>query len=334
MTPQRTRREFVAGLGALASLPLLLAACGDDDSSAPTSESETAGPWTFKDDRSKTISLEQPPERMVMHEYAAIALWDYGIRPVGIYGSVPPDKQPLMRDFDLEGIESVGEVWGEVNLEALAALRPDLIITTWWPSEKLLGGIKDSKLEGKMAAIAPLVGIHAQVPATRTVERFDELAGALGDDLDTPELVATRKRFDDAVAAFKAAAADKPDLRVMAVSTTPEALYVAKVEDYSDLREFSDWGLNVISGKSGDAYWETLSWENADKYPADVLLYDARAHAPKPDQLAKLPVWPGLPAVEADQLTPWHMEEAVSYRLFAGHVEELTAMVAGAEPVA
>jgi iron complex transport system substrate-binding protein len=334
MIPRTTRRQFVARAGALSTLPLLLAACGDDEPSAPTAVGTSDGPWTFRDDRGKEISLPAPPKRIVAHEYAAIALWDYGIRPVGIYGSVPLDEQPLMESFDLEGIESVGEVWGEVNLEALAALRPDVIITTWWPAERLLGGIKDDKLERKMAAIAPLLGIHAQVPATTTIEHFEALAGKLGADVDTPELVATRKRFDEAVAAFRAAAKEKSDVRVMAVTTTPESFYVAKVEDYSDLREFASWGLDVVSGKSADPYWETLSWENADKHPADLILYDARATAPGPDELAKLPVWPTLPAVKAGQITPWHMEEAVSYALFAGHVEELTAAVAKAERVA
>jgi iron complex transport system substrate-binding protein len=331
-----SRRQFLArglgALGAVSSLPLALAACGGDEPSA--SSSKPGEQWTFKDDRGVEVTLPGRPKRIVAHEYAAVALWDYGIRPVGIYGSVALDKQPLMKDFDLTGIESVGEVWGEVNLEALAAARPDLIVSTYWPSEKLLGGIKDDKLERKMAAIAPLLGIHAQVPATTTIEHFHALAGKLGADLETPELVATRKRFDDAVAAFRAAAKEKRDLRVMAVTTTPESLYIAKVEDYSDLREFAGWGLDIISGKSADPYWETLSWENADRYPADLILYDGRAHAPGPDELAKLPVWPTLPAVEAGQITPWHMEEAVSYALFAGHIEELTAKVAESTRVA
>jgi iron complex transport system substrate-binding protein len=333
--PGTSRRQFVArslgAVGAVSSLPLALSACGGNAESASTAK--PGGPWTFKDDRGVEVTLPGRPKRIVAHEYAAVALWDYGIRPVGIYGSVALDKQPLMKDFDLTGIESVGEVWGEVNLEALAAARPDLIVSTYWPSEKLLGGIKDDKLEKKITAIAPIVGIHAQVPATTTIAHFESLAGSLGADLQGPELTAIRKRFEDAVSAFRAAAKQKPDLRVLAVATAPDALYVAKTEDYSDLREFEAWGLNVVSGKSSDPYWETLSWENADKYPADLILYDGRAHAPGLEELAQLPVWPRLPAVEAGQLSPWHMEEAVSYRLFAGHVEELTAKLQDSAPV-
>jgi iron complex transport system substrate-binding protein len=94
------RRQFLA---ATASLPLLLAACGDDDGE------ETAGgggPWTFTDDRGEKVSLPKKPERFVMQEYAVAALWPYGIKPVGIFGSAAMDEQPLFADYDLSGIES------------------------------------------------------------------------------------------------------------------------------------------------------------------------------------------------------------------------------------
>ncbi|MEA2331877.1 MAG: iron-desferrioxamine transport system substrate-binding protein [Thermoleophilaceae bacterium] len=328
-----TRRRFVvAGAGALTAVPLLLAACGGDDEAKPAARGKSR--FAFTDDRGVEISLDGPVERIVAHEYAALALWDYGVRPVGIYGSVPFDEQPLFGQLDLSGVESVGDVWGEVNLEALAALRPDLVITTYWPSEKLLGGIKDDKLERKMTAIAPIAGIHAQVPATTTIEHFEELAGALGRDLRAKPVVAARKRYERAVQSFRTAVEAKPGLRVMAVYADPEALYVGKSQDYSDLREYQAWGLELVSGKGSDPYWEKMSWENADRYPADVILYDARATAPTLDKLADIPAWRRLPAVEAGQLSPWHMEEGVSYNLFAGHIEELAARIERSETVA
>lgn len=314
-----TRRQFLA---AAASLPLVLAACGSDDEEAPT----TAGPWTFTDDRGERLSLPKRPERLVMQEYPTAALWPYGIKPIGIFGSVPMEKQPLFADYDLSGIESVGEAWAEINLEAVAALRPDLIVSTYWPSDGL-GGLERGKLAKQMEAIAPIAGVHAQVPARTTIEHFERLAVALGGDADAPPIRAARTRLDDAAQALKAAVEAKPGLRAMAVYADPEAFYVAKVEAYSDLREYRDWGLELVTGKSSDPYWEQLSWENADKYEADLLLHDARAWSPKLEDLEKIPVWRDLPAVKAGQLTPWHMEEAVSYELFAAHVEELTAAV-------
>jgi iron complex transport system substrate-binding protein len=330
-----TRRQFVLGGLALASTPLILAACGEEHGGQSGRVTDgRSGPWKFTDDRGIEISLDQPPQRIVAHEYALAALWDYGVRPIGVYGSVSMDDQPIFEDLDLAGIESVGEVWGEVNLEGLAALQPDLIISTYWPSEKLLGGVKDDKLESKMSALAPFVGIDAQVPATRTIERFEELGGALGSDLESPEIEAIHADFDEAVESFQSAVKATPGLRAMAVYADPEALYIGKTDDYSDLREYEAWGLEVQSGDSPDPYWEIVSWENADKYPADLILYDGRAHAPGLDELTDIPLWNELPAVGANQLAPWHMEEAVSYRLFTEHIEELTAVIERSEVVA
>ena len=329
-----TRREFVLRGLALASAPLIIGACGEREGGQGAQAAGRRGPWKFTDDRGVEVSLDEPPQRIVAHEYALAALWDYGVRPVGTYGSVAMGDQPIFESLDLDGIESVGEVWGEVNLEVLAALQPDLIISTFWPSEKMLGGVKDDKLESKMSALAPFVGIDAQVPATKTIERFEELAGALGRDLESPEIEAIHADFDAAVESFQSALGATPGLRAMAVYADPEALYVGKTDDYSDLREFEAWGLEVQSGESSDPYWEIVSWENADKYPADLILYDGRATAPSLDELAEIPLWNELPAVQANQLAPWHMEEGVSYRLFTEHVKELTAVIETSDIVA
>jgi iron-desferrioxamine transport system substrate-binding protein len=329
MTPA-TRRQFLAGAGALACLPALLAACGEEE--APESSSTAkAGPWTFTDDRGERITLDQAPKRLVVHEYAAIGLWDYGIRPVGVYGSIDMAKQPLFDGLDTKDIEQIGKAWGEINLEAMAALRPDLVVSTWWPGDGLLGGIKDDKVRRKIEAIAPIVGIHAQVPASTTIDHFEKLAVALGADASAPAIAAHRERYEKAVASLKAAVAEKPGLKAMAVYVDPEILYLAKVSDYADLREYRSWGLRFIDGESKDPYWQQISWENADRLDPDLILLDARAGNPTVEDLAKLPVWREYAAVKAGQVTPWHMEEDVSYRVFAAHIEELAAAVTKAE---
>jgi iron complex transport system substrate-binding protein len=329
-----TRRQFVAGVGALASLPALLAACGSDEEEAAgsgTATTKPSGPWSFTDDRGKKVSLERVPERIVMHEYAAIGLWDFGIRPVGIFGSIEMSKQPLFQGLDTQGIEQVGKAWGEINLEAVAALRPDVVISTWWPGDGLLGGIKDDKVEAKIQALAPIVGIHAQVPATTTIDHFEKFAVSLGGDPKDPTIMAEHERFDKAVQGLKTALGEKEGLRAMAVYVDPELLYLGKVGDYSDLREYQAWGMQFIGGAGKDPYWQQVSWENADRYEPDLILLDARAGSATVEDLKGLPVWKDYAAVKAGQVTPWHMEEDVSYRVFNDHIEELTAAVTEAE---
>jgi iron complex transport system substrate-binding protein len=119
-----SRRQFVAGLGALASLPALLAACGEDE--APTSAA--SGPWSFTDGSGEVVSAEQRPTRIIAHAGEAAALMSFGIKPVGIYADESVKTDPNLKDLDLTGIEILGEEWGKVDVEKAAALRPDLIV--------------------------------------------------------------------------------------------------------------------------------------------------------------------------------------------------------------
>ncbi len=89
-----------------------------------------------------------------------------------------------------------------------------------------------------------------------------------------------------------------------------------------------------MSGESPDPYWEIVSWETAAEYPADLILYDGRATAPSLDELADIPLRTKLPAVQADHLTPWHMEEGIGYKLFTEHIKQLTAAVERSDMVA
>lgn len=42
--------------------------------------------WQFRDDRGVIIELPEAPGRVAAEVNAASALWDYGVRPVGVFG--------------------------------------------------------------------------------------------------------------------------------------------------------------------------------------------------------------------------------------------------------
>ncbi|MFS9599365.1 hypothetical protein Q6311_30995, partial [Klebsiella variicola] len=73
-----------------------------------------------------TITLDHAPERIVVDAYSAAALWDYGIRPVGIFGYGVGN--PDVTDRADESTMTVVGREGELSAEALAALDPDLVI--------------------------------------------------------------------------------------------------------------------------------------------------------------------------------------------------------------
>lgn len=331
--PAKLNRRWVLAAGsALAVFTGSGAARAQDATPAGTTDT---GEWTFTDDRGTTVTLPEPPERIVAAIAMASALWDYGIRPVGVWGTTRRgDGSPeiTVGNLDLDAVVALGEEYGTFDLEALVALDPDLIVGAMWSDAPDVFGVPPETL-GQIQSLAPIVDIRfVDQPVSTTLRRTQDLAVALGADLDDPEVAAARDRFDRAEAALQAAIAAKPGLSAVFVAPTTDLLYVADSTG-ADIRYFRDLGLDVIQ-PTGEASggWESLSWEQAGKYRADVMLIDARASILTQDQLAAIATWSTLPAVQAGQLGPWDIEYIPSYTSFAPILERLTDSIRAADP--
>lgn len=319
----------------LIAATLLVAACGDDETpEAAAGNGGAEGAWTYTDGSGETTTLDEVPTRIVAHASAAAALMSFGIEPIGIFADTAVDEDLALQEFDLDGIEIVGEEWAVINAEAVAALEPDLIVSEWWPVEEGYTGMEDGTNLDILSEIAPVVG-PAQGPSiVDMIEDYEQLAESLGADLDDPDIAAHRERFDGAVAAFEEAVAAKPGLSVLAVSPSEEGLYVAVPEYSAELSDFAEWGLGLVVPEQPDAgfeYWETLSWENADKYQADLIILDERSY-PGSLELAKdQPTWTALAAAEAEATAVWPAYWVRTYDAYAAALDELTAAVDAAD---
>lgn len=293
-----------------------------------------SGEWSFTDDHGATITLPKRPERIVAHLNSAATLWDYGIQPIGIFGELVREDgnvSPLLGNVDLEGMTILGDTYGPIDLEALAALKPDLIVsTTYSPGVTNDVWGLDPDVAAQAALIAPIAAISVfETPVTDSLRRFEDLAGALGADLEAPEMVTARQRFEEASDAVREAAAAKPELSVLVMSAWPESIYVANPSAASDLMYFQELGVNLISPENPDSYWEELSWEQALKYPADLILLDERDGGFTVDNVADAPItFASHPAVKAGQLGNWYTEFVLSYNAMASVLEELAADLA------
>ncbi|TDD01186.1 ABC transporter substrate-binding protein [Nonomuraea deserti] len=323
-------RRILAVIGAAALLGA--GACGGTappPAAAPPASGQ--GPWTWTDDRGKHVSLPERPQRVVAQSGAAAALWDFGVRPVAVFGPhrlKDGGRDPEVGEVDISKVESIGNVWGEFNVEKYASLQPDLLVagmyqknTLWYVPEESVKVIDQ---------IAPTVGVQLSgKPLVEIIETYGRLAAALGADPDAAPVADAKRRFDAAADALKTLAAARPDLKVMIVTGTPENLYVAYLPDHPDIKYWGELGLKIVSPdrptESEGGFWEVLSWENADKYDADVILVDARAQSMKIEEMAGKPTWAKLPAVRAGQLYPWHAAERYSYLGYAKVMEELKA---------
>ncbi|MPZ99548.1 MAG: ABC transporter substrate-binding protein [Dehalococcoidia bacterium] len=353
-----SRRRFLAGMGGAAFAAAFVAACGDGDdpavtstpteagspapagsgsnptaSASPTGE---AGAFTFTDDRGVTVDLPAVPTRIVAQADSAAALADLGIMPIATFGEALPADTPSLASRGLGDMESVGEVWAEIDLEKLASLNPDLVVTRLYPSTDppIVWGIADEAI-ATIEQIAPIVTIDMLKITTHGMERFAELAQALGANPDAPELVADLEHFEAASEAVRAAAAAKPGLTVLGMSLTPDNVYLAVPTDHPDIAYFEELGVQFVVPETADPTWATISPEQIGRYPADILFIDARgtgAGRPSWDAFEANPLAASLPAAQAGQLLEWHAAPIPSYRDFARNLDDLAAAIDSASP--
>ena len=217
--PGAARRRPARLTSVVASGALLvgLAACSagtepgastDDDDASP-STSAAGWSWTSTG-HGTTYELDEAPDSVVVDGYSAAALWDYGVRPAGVFGYGFSEGGALsIGNAQVDEMEVVGAD-AELNLEKLLGLEPDLVIGfgnedgtawTWW----------DEKVTEEATAVAPFVGMKfSGRPVVEVIEDYASLAEALGGDVDSPEVTEAKAAFDERLHTLRAIATEKP----------------------------------------------------------------------------------------------------------------------------
>lgn len=297
-----------------------------------------AGAWELTDDRGTEISLDAPPATIVASPAVAGALAEYGIDVAGVLGATErmdgtPD--PALGDADVTGMVALAPS-GQLNVERLMALQPDIVIAESWGDATTVG-----MTEEELALIEQRVPVATfridGEPLDDVLQRFGEIAVSIKGESAKAQV--DEGRADLEAAQARLTEASSSGVRVLAASGSPAELYVARPEGYADLSFFQDSGVNLVEPTSpvgsepAGEFWETLSWEEANRYPADFILADARFGGAdwSIDQLPA--VASRLPAFEADQVAPWELTYAFGYRNFSGIVDRLAAAIGAAKPL-
>lgn len=294
-----TRRQFVGG-GAVLGGALALGGCGNE---GPAAQPEVpAAPSTrIVTDATGMVELPVNYERAVPLDgiYAA-NLYSLGVAPAALPTDV---KAQLMtyRDFlppdaAFEGLPELG-IQYEINLEALAAARPDLIICDEAESESL----------AQYRGIAPTYAVRNANNGTWR-ERFARVADALG---RTDRVAEVEAAF---VALIASLGADRAGTTLAFVRTSDPANFRADILPTSFAgsvaRAAGFTVLDVsdqISTGPEDSFVEASAEQLEILAGADLIVlgdnsfYDP-ADADTLSVLAKNPLWPSLPAVKAGRV--------------------------------
>ncbi|MEU8735074.1 MULTISPECIES: siderophore-binding protein DesE [Streptomyces] len=339
-----TRRGILAAGGAL-GLGAVLAACGDDDGKSGGSGDGSggaakSGPWSFKDDRGTTVKLDEVPTGIVAFTGVAAALFDYGVQVKGVFGpTTTKDGKPDVQagDLDVDKVTVLGNEWGKLNVEKYASLAPQVLITTTFDTAGTLWSVPEESKD-KIAKLAPSVAISVfDRQLTQPLQRMWELAESLGADMKAKKVTDAKAAFDKAAARLRAAAKARPEIRVLAGSASPDLFYVSGTNLSVDLEYFKALGVNFVepseaAKKATGGWFESLSWENVDKYPADVIIMDDRASTIQPADISE-GTWKQLPAVKAGQVIARSPEPILSYDKCTPLLDNLAEAIENAKKV-
>ncbi|MGW0391774.1 ABC transporter substrate-binding protein [Streptomyces sp. NPDC003042] len=274
--------------------------------------------WEFRDDRGHLAAAPKRPSRVVAYLQAGAALWDHGIRPVGVFGSTHDGAVPDPVKADALPLRSTPYLGAGAGLDvnALLGAGPELVVAVSYGGGDVYGIDPDAaKYLGERVPLVVLdVGGGRALAGIRA--RFTALARHLGAP-DRPEL-------DDELARserrLREAAASGPRRRVLALSPAgPDTVHLARARTWPDLAALAELGVAFPEPAEGPGVnWASTSWAQAASMKPDLLLVDARAHAaPLGEALGR-----GTPTV------PWNPElppSVSAYLRFATRVTEALA---------
>ena len=220
---------------------------------------------TITDDTGAAVEIPLRPQRIVsLHDSATtLPLLELGVLPVGSHGRLRDDGTPHIRsaatltgvDFDSAGIAFVGASPSDV--EAVAALDPDLILTTAW---------QEAPVE-QLRAIAPTVLFDATERDDWAM--YDAIAEVVGAEGEARRL---RRRYEAQVEEIRSLI-DTGTITVSTIHAHVTSLFA--YNPYGNIgRVLVDAGFGqpeaILAIPEND--WREFSAETLPQFDADVIV--------------------------------------------------------------
>lgn len=274
------------------AVALTVTACGGTpDSGAgagPSASGDAAFPRTVQHAMGETEIPERPERVVVLDTGELDSALSLGVTPVG---AVTTDVSSGFLSYLADGaadVEHVGTI-GEPNLEAIAALQPDLILSN---------KVRHEDLYDELSQVAPTVFAERVgavwkdnlVLAAEALGREDEAAGAL-------------EEYERAAAALGESIGDAAGTTVSAVRFVDGTVRVYTAASFIGT-VLGDIGLDQLELPTDDVpTFAELSAEELTLADADLVLYSSYGTAEDSGETLALggPLWSRLRAVQGDR---------------------------------
>lgn len=268
-------RTSIPLLTLMLAIALLLAGCGqaaNDKESANEPAKETATEATTEQQNNsadteevreiehamgKTTIKGVPQRVVILTNEGTEALLALGMKPVGAVNSWTGDPWYEHITKDMEGVTPVGEE-SQVNLEAIAALKPDLILGN---------KMRQEKVYQQLSAIAPTV--FSETLRGQWKDNFQLYAKALNLEEKGNEVLGA---FDTRIADLKQKFADKLSMKVSIVRFMPGVIRLYQKDSFSGII-FNDIGFARTAAEDKDAFTEEITRERIPDMDGDILFY-------------------------------------------------------------
>ncbi|TJZ44034.1 iron-siderophore ABC transporter substrate-binding protein [Streptomyces piniterrae] len=292
--------RLLAALLAVVLGTAALAACGGEKSSggddAAKSGASGAFPRTVKTVKGDVKIPSQPKRVVVLDTGELDDVTMLGIKPVG---AVSPHMKteggfPTYLKDEVKGVTDVGPLL-EPNLEKIASLKPDLILSSKVRHDKIYDKLKalaptvftettGGPWKANLKAHAEALGLEKQ--AAKRLKSYEAQAKALG--------AAIKKKYDGKM----------PSASVVRFVAGPTRLY--QKSSYSGV-VLNDIGLTRPKSQNSTDPEKTMldvSPEEIDKADADLVFVTVADTPDKTQQkdVTSNPVWKDLPAVKNDKV--------------------------------
>ncbi|MDI3408415.1 ABC transporter substrate-binding protein [Streptomyces cavernicola] len=274
---------------------LTLTACGSGDAKGTAGTGGASGSTHTVKTAMGEVKVPDSPKRVVVLDTAELdSAITLGVKPIGAtHADVKSGFLDYLPKNEVKGIKDVGAMMTP-NVEAIAELKPDLILTS---------KIRHEKLFPQLSEIAPTV--MTENTGYPWKENFQVHADALGRKAEAKKVVAEyEKHAGDVTAALGGKAkAEATKVNVVRFVEGADIRIYGKQNYIATILKDVGLGRPAVADKAKDGFSYDVSPERIDAAEADVIFHSTYGDPKKAKETQTTggSLWKGLKAVEDDR---------------------------------